>query len=109
MLLLARQELGFGAFVLELGSVCMERVYGAFALFGRDTPVDELWLCHGVVCASCLITFLVATLLSRVCYLDCNISSLETEACTRYLNSMAAGCGTTSSDEAILTFDQNMR
>lgn len=42
VLLLARQELRLGSFFLELGGVCMERFYGAFALFERHMAVEEL-------------------------------------------------------------------
>lgn len=42
VLLFARQELGLGLFLLELGSVCMEGVYGAFGLLNGHMRVDEL-------------------------------------------------------------------
>ena len=42
VLLLTRQELGLGAFLLEFGGVCVEGIYGAFALFNRHTRVGEL-------------------------------------------------------------------
>ena len=41
VLLLVRQELRLGAFLLELGRVCVQRINGALALFDRYMPVDE--------------------------------------------------------------------